>query len=151
MCVYICVHVCVQVCVCVCMLSQAVMPNSLQLTYQAPLSMGFPRQEYWSRWPFPSWNLPDSGIELAFPASPALQKTWVLSQGWEDRQEKRMATHSSILAWRIPWPVEPGRLWSIGSQTVGYDYSKLAHMHTHICTYICIFPPLSSLSIKREK
>ena len=101
-CVYMCACMCVCkcVCVCVCVLSQAVMPNSLQLACQAPLSMGFPKQEYWSGWPFPSpGDLPDSGIELAFPASPALQKTWALSQGWEDALEKRMATHSNILAW----------------------------------------------------
>jgi len=42
----------------------------------------------------------------------------VLALGWEDPLEKGMATHSSILAWRIPWTVEPGRLQSIGSQRV---------------------------------
>ena len=41
---------------------------------------------------------------------PALQETWVLSLGWEDPLEKGMAIHSSILAWRIPWTEEPGRL-----------------------------------------
>ena len=41
--------------------------------------------------------------------------------GWEDPLEEGMATHSSVLAWRIPWTQEPGRLWSIGSQTVGHD------------------------------
>ena len=44
---------------------------------------------------------------------PAMQETWVQSLGWEDSLEKRMATHSSILAWRIPWTEEPG-----GSQRV---------------------------------
>ena len=47
---------------------------------------------------------------------PAVQKTWVQSLGWEDPLEKEMATHSSILAWRIPWTEEPGRLQSMGSQ-----------------------------------
>ena len=41
--------------------------------------------------------------------------------GWEDTLEKGMATHSSILAWRIPWTEEPGRLQSMGSQRVGHD------------------------------
>ena len=41
---------------------------------------------------------------------PAMQETWVLSLGQEDPQEKGMATHSSIVAWRIPWPEEPGGL-----------------------------------------
>ena len=42
-------------------------------------------------------------------------------RGWEDPLEKEMATHSSILAWKIPWTEEPGRLQSIGSQRVGHD------------------------------
>ena len=41
--------------------------------------------------------------------------------GWEDSLEKEMATHSSILAWRIPWTEEPGGLQSMGSQRVGHD------------------------------
>ena len=50
-----------------------------------------------------------------------MQETWVLSLGWEDPLEKGTATHSSILAWRIPWIGEPGRLYSTGSQRVGHD------------------------------
>ena len=41
---------------------------------------------------------------------PTMQETWVLSLGWEDPLEKEMASHSSILAWKIPWTEEPGRL-----------------------------------------
>ena len=52
---------------------------------------------------------------------PALQETWVQSLGREDPLEKEMATHSSILAWRIPWKEEPGGLQSTGSQRVGQD------------------------------
>ena len=48
-------------------------------------------------------------------------ETWVQSLGWEDSLEKEMATHSSILAWRIPWTEEPGGLQSVGSQRVGQD------------------------------
>ena len=47
---------------------------------------------------------------------PAMQETQVWFLGWEDPLEKEMATHSSILAWRIPWTEEPGRLLSMGSQ-----------------------------------
>ena len=43
-----------------------------------------------------------------------MQETWVPSLGWEDPLEKGMATHSSILAWEIPWTEEPGRLQSMG-------------------------------------
>ena len=52
---------------------------------------------------------------------PAMQETWVRFLGWEDPLEKEMATHSSVLAWEIPWTEEPGRLQSIGSQRVGHD------------------------------
>ena len=45
---------------------------------------------------------------------------WVGSLGWEDPLEEGMATHSNIFAWRLPWTEEPGRLQSIGSQTVGH-------------------------------
>ena len=47
---------------------------------------------------------------------PAMQETWVQFQGWEDRLEKEMAIHSSILAWKIPWTEEPGGLQSMGLQ-----------------------------------
>ena len=52
---------------------------------------------------------------------PAMQETQVRSLGWEDPLEKEMATHSSILAWRIPRTEEPGGLQSVGSQRVGHD------------------------------
>ena len=51
---------------------------------------------------------------------PAMQETWVPSLGREDPLREGMATHSSILAWRIPWTEEPGRLQSMRSQRVGY-------------------------------
>ena len=60
---------------------------------------------------------------------PARQETHVLSLGWEDPLEKGTATHSSILAWRIPWREEPGGLQSIGSKRVGHE---LVTKHTHI-------------------
>ena len=52
---------------------------------------------------------------------PVVRETWVLSLSWEDRLEKGTATHSSILAWRIPWTEEPGKLQSMGLQRVGHD------------------------------
>ena len=51
----------------------------------------------------------------------AMQETWVQSLGWEDPLKKEMVTHSSILAWRIPWTEEPGGLQSMGSQRVRHD------------------------------
>ena len=112
---------------------------------QAPLSMGFPSQEYWSGLPFlfPG-DFPNTEIEPTSPVSPALQvggfftivptgkpmSQWsricllmqemqemqVWSAGQEDPLEKERATHFSILAWKIPWTEEPGRLQSMGSQ-----------------------------------
>ena len=52
---------------------------------------------------------------------PAKWETWVQSLGWEDTLEKKTATHSTTVAWRIPWTGEPGRLQSMGSQRVGHD------------------------------
>jgi len=52
---------------------------------------------------------------------PAMREIQVRSLGWEDPLEEGIATHSSILAWRIPWTEEPGELQSMGSQRVGHD------------------------------
>ena len=65
-------------------------------------------------------------IFRGFPSSPVamtlhfpLQGAWGLIPGWEDPLEKQMETHSSILAWKIPWTEEPGGLQSMGLQRVG--------------------------------
>ena len=50
-----------------------------------------------------------------------MQETWVQSLGWEDVLEKEMATHSSMLAWIIPWTEEPDKLQSMGLQRVGHN------------------------------
>ena len=52
---------------------------------------------------------------------PAMWETWAKSQSWDDPLEKGMATHSSILAWRIPWTEEPSGLKFMGSQRVGHN------------------------------
>ena len=54
-----------------------------------------------------------------------MQETWVWSLGQEDPLEKEMATHSSILTWKIPWTEEPGGLQSMESQRVGHDWAQL--------------------------
>ena len=69
---------------------------------------------------------------------PAMWETWVQSLGWEDPVEKEMATHSSTLAWNIPWTDEPDRLQSMGSQRVGHDWTtSLTHSNSlmHPCHY----------------
>ena len=60
---------------------------------------------------------------------PAMQETQVQSLGWEDALEKGMAIHSSILAWRIPWTEDPGRLQSMGSQRIGQDLVTITHSY----------------------
>ena len=52
---------------------------------------------------------------------PAMQDTWVRSLGLEDPLEEEMATHSSVLAWRIPWEEDPGGLQSVGSAVARHD------------------------------
>ena len=58
---------------------------------------------------------------------PAMKETWVQALGWEDPPEKRMATHSSMVAWRIPRTEEPGGLQSMGSQS----WTRLSDQHLH--------------------
>ena len=58
-----------------------------------------------------------------------MQETWVWSLGREDSLERGRATHSSILAWRIPWTEEPGELQSIELQRVRHDWSEFSHHH----------------------
>ena len=71
--------------------------------------------------------LPTLSVEASLVAQkvknlPAMQETWVQSLGWEDPLEQDMATHSSILALRIPWTEEPDRLQSTGFKRVGLSY-----------------------------
>ena len=64
---------------------------------------------------------------------PAMQETWVQTLGWEDPLEEGMAAHSNILAWRIPWTEEPGKLQSMGSQSVEHDWvTKHSTIHSFI-------------------
>ena len=66
-------------------------------------------------------NLKASLVAQMVKRLPAMRETQIQSLGREDPLEKEMATHSSILAWKIPWTEEPGRLQSMGSQRVGHD------------------------------
>ena len=65
--------------------------------------------------------------------SSAMRETWVQTLGRTDPLEKGMATHSSILAWRIPRTKKPGKLRSMGSQGLGHDLVTFTS-HTHTCT-----------------
>ena len=65
------------------------------------------------------WGFP---VSQMVKNPPMMQDTWVWSLGWGDPVENGVATHSSILAWRIPWTEEPGGLQSMGSQRIRYDW-----------------------------
>ena len=142
--------------------------------HQAPLSMGFSRQEYWIGLPFPSpGDLPNPGIEPGSSASQAdalpseppgknsssnvtdflmrsrhrdttmwrrrIGEMWLWARGrqrllqtpeslgWEGPLEKGMATHSSVLAWKIPWTEDPGGLQSMVSERVNHDWVTNPH------------------------
>ena len=71
---------------------------------------------------------------------PAMQETWVRSLGWEGPLEEGMATHSSILAWRIPWTEKPGGIQSTGLQRVGHNRA------TKPKSTVCIWQSQSSNS-----
>ena len=85
-------------------------------------------------------GFPDGWVEKNQPAMQESQKMRVQSLVQEDPLEEGMATHSRILAWRIPRTKEPGGLQSMGSQRVRRNWSKLASMHTR---FVTVFLPRS--------
>ena len=85
-------------------------------THQGLITTG---EQKWDLHP----GLPDTGASLVAQMvknPPIMQEIWVLFLGWEDPLEKGVATHCSVLAWRIPWTVEPGGLQSRESQRIGH-------------------------------
>ena len=71
---------------------------------------------------------------------------WVWSLGWEDPLEEEMATHSSILAWRIPWTEEPGRIQFMASQRFGHDWAMNTFSDSgDFMSHVCILPISISL------
>ena len=110
--------------------------------------MGFSRQEYCIGFPFPSPIHTNTYLYICMYICVCIyiyiyiytMQTWVRSLGWEDPLEKRMATHSSILAWRIPWAEEPSGLQSMGSQRAGHGRATNTHWniytHTHTHTHM---------------
>ena len=73
-----------------------------------------------------------------------MQEIWVRSLDQEDPLEKGIATHSSILAWRISWTEEPGGLQSLGSQRVGLRDTH-THIHTHKTESFCCKPETNTI------
>jgi len=98
------------------------------------------------------------GIWNGFPGGsavknlPVKQETWVQALGWENPLEEDMATHSSILTWRIPWAEEPGRLQSMGSQRVGQEWSDSKHTCMQgMCNVHTSYPDSPPLGMYVEK
>ena len=88
-----------------------------------------------------NWYIGPSLVAQMVKQLPAMQETWVWYLGQEDPFEKEMATHSIILAWRIPRTKEPGRLQSMGSQRVGHDWATNTHTLKWILG-VCVFAEL---------
>ena len=82
-------------------------------------------------WYIQVMGFPGGSAVKNLPAMQELQESWVWSLGREDPLEEGMATHSSILPWRIPWTEELGRLQSRGSQRLRHDWNNLAQ-----CIYV---------------
>ena len=123
-----------------------------KLTYEATENLNIPLGRGHTRWWGGEWRL-NGTIEKASTAwwvyglglsrwrrnqlerirlpTQEPQEMWVWSLGWGDPLEKKMATHSSILAWRIPWTEDPGRLQSRGSQRVGHYWAQ--QHSTRVC------------------
>ena len=70
-------------------------------------------------------------VALTVKRLPIMREIWVQSLGWKDLLEKEMATYSSVLAWKIPWMEETGRLQSIGSQRVGHNWATSLSLFTN--------------------
>ena len=92
-------------------------PSSIPGSGRSPgEGMGYPLQYSWA-----------SVVAQTVKNPHAIWDTWVQSLGWEDPLDEGMTTHSSILAWRIPWTAESARLRGHTSQSTGHDWSNWAH------------------------
>ena len=100
-------------------------PHSLSRLFPLLLSTWLPflPLKWLKTWDIFIYSVMASLVAQRLKCLPGMWETWVQSLGWEDPLEKEMATHSSTLAWRIPWREEPGRLQSLGSQRVGHDWA----------------------------
>ena len=93
----------------------------------------------------PLRGFPGGSVVKNLPALQGPQEMRVLSLGREGPLEEGVATHSSILAWRIPWTEEPGRLQPIGWQRIGHAWNDLAHMQPMLLDFFTTNPRLEIL------
>ena len=141
-------HIYIYACLLSCFSYVQLFVTPWNLAHQAPLSIGCSRQEYWSGLPCPlPRDLPDPHLlhllhwqvgSLSLP--PPGKPIYI----YEDALEEGMATHSSILAWSIPWTEESGTLQSIELRRVRHNWSDLACMHIYMC--VCIPNPWETIS-----
>ena len=90
-------------------------------------------------------GLPGGSVVKNLPANVGTQEMPVQSLGQEDPLEEEMATHSSILAWKIPWTEEPGRLEPTGSKRVGHDWARCKQKHIYSGTDFPAAPMVKTL------
>ena len=100
--------------------------------------IGYPLQYSWA-----------SLVAQVVKTLPAMQETWAWSLGWEDPLEKEMATHFSVLDWKVPWIEEPNGLQSSGSWRVRHDWETEMHTHTTV-SHACKRPPTDFQKIQEE-
>ena len=111
-------------------LSSVVSFSSCLLTF--PASGSFPMNRFFTS---AGQSIRISALALVLPMAQmvkhlsAMQQPWVRSLGWEEPLEKEIAAHSSILAWKIPWTAEPGRLPSMGWQRVRHNWVTSLSLH----------------------
>ena len=128
-------YIYIYICVCVCITQpQKIMKDTVAATwmnlkeYHTKMKSDRERQILYG-------GLRGKGASLVaqrLKCLPGMQETWAQSLGREDPLEKEIATHSSTLAWRIPWREEPGRLQSMGSQRVGHDWVTSLHFTSEV-------------------
>ena len=92
--------------------------------------------------------VPSSLVAQRLKSLTAMQETQVRSLGQEDPLEKEMATHSSILAWEIPWTEEPGGLQSMGSQRVGHDWAISLHVTFLVAQMVKNLPAMQETQVQ---
>ena len=129
------IYIYIYICVCVCITQpQKIMKDTVAATwmnlkeYHTKMKSDRERQILYG-------GLRGKGASLVaqrLKCLPGMQETWAQSLGREDPLEKEIATHSSTLAWRIPWREEPGRLQSMGSQRVGHDWVTSLHFTSEV-------------------
>ena len=93
------------------------------------------------------WEVTASLVAQTVKRVPIVRETQVQSLGWEDPLEKEMATHSSTLAWKIPWTEEPSRLQSMGSQRVRRDWANSLHFTSVNTQWILVSFPNERIKV----